>query len=33
MLSIGTAQSNDSISFDVLLGRAEAALRAERDAA
>jgi diguanylate cyclase (GGDEF)-like protein len=33
MLSIGTAQSNDSVSFDVLLGRAEAALRAERDAA
>ena len=33
MLSIGTAQSTDSVSFDVLLGRAESALRAERDAA
>ncbi len=30
MLSIATAQSNDSVGFDELLGRAEAALRAER---
>jgi len=33
MLSIGTAQSTDEISFDALLGQAEAALRAERGAA
>ncbi|MEP7063651.1 MAG: diguanylate cyclase [Betaproteobacteria bacterium] len=32
MLSIGAAQSADSVSFDVLLGRAEAALRADRAA-
>jgi diguanylate cyclase (GGDEF)-like protein len=32
MLSIGVAQSSDAISFDTLLGRAEAALRAEREA-
>ncbi len=30
MLSIGAAQSGDNVSFDQLLGRAEAALRAER---
>ena len=33
MLSIGAAQSAETVSFDVLLGRAEAALRAERDGA
>ncbi len=33
MLSIGTAQSSDAISFDALLGRAEAALRADRNGA
>lgn len=33
MLSIGTAQSAGEISFDALLGQAEAALRAERGAA
>jgi diguanylate cyclase (GGDEF)-like protein len=32
MLSIGAAQSTDTVSFDVLLGRAEAALRAGRNA-
>ncbi|MEO8847855.1 MAG: GGDEF domain-containing protein [Casimicrobiaceae bacterium] len=31
MLSIGAAQSSDSLSFDELLGRAEAALRVERN--
>jgi diguanylate cyclase (GGDEF)-like protein len=30
MLSIGAAQSTDNVSFDALLGRAEAALRVDR---
>ena len=31
MVSVGAAQSNDAMAFDVLLGRAEAALRAARN--
>jgi diguanylate cyclase (GGDEF)-like protein len=33
MLSIGTSESSDDVSFDALLGRAEAALREARDSA